>query len=106
MIAPRDDIGKLRAIGRPVKIAGLTFRVDELRCLGSAGKGDRPNLIFAEEGDTITGGGGSRCVTSGDFFWRAGERSDPNGLLDTLRKAGGVRIIAAIFEIATADEDD
>ena len=107
VIGARGDVGELGAIGRPAKLAGLALGVDQLRWLGVVIEADGPDFAFAEESEAVAGGRDGGIVAFGDFARSAaGERSDPDGLLDALRKAGRIGIVAIVFEIAAADEDD
>ena len=103
--SPRDrDESEPGAVGGPAKLAGLALGVDQLRGLGGVIEIDGPDLAFAEEDDAIAGGRYRGTAAFGDFAERAAGRGDPDGLLHSLRKAGGIRIFAATFEIAAADE--
>ena len=101
-----EVIGELGAIGRPTELAGLSFGMDELGRFGVVIEADGPDFIFAEEDQAVASGRYGWVAAFGDFARRASERGNPDGLFDALRKACGVRVVAMVFEISAAYEDE
>ena len=105
VIGARGDESELGAVGRPAEVGCLALGVDQLRRLSAVFEADRPDFVLAQEHEAVARGRNGGIAAFGDFTrCAARERDNPNGLLNALRKAGGIGVVAASFEIAAADE--
>jgi hypothetical protein len=85
--------------------------VDELRRRGVRleviFENSGPDLILAEENDAVAFRRDGGLVALGGFSGRAaGQGRDPDALVHSLGKAGGIRVVAMHFEIAAADVEE
>jgi len=105
MIAASGDKSKFGAVGRPAELAGLAFEVDELGGPKVSCQESGPDFVFAQEDNTAPVRSHCGIAALIQFARDAVEIGNPDGLVDTLGETGGIRIVAAGFKIAAADEN-